>query len=101
MADDTAPRDGQTERPRGRGEIVIRMTNRAIFVVLGALGFLWLIAHATHIFVVLLIAVLLASSVSLAANRLERVHIKRSLAILLVYIVVLAVVAGSSRSSSH
>src|SRR5690349_13721641 len=94
MADDMASHDVQAERPRTRGEIVIRLTNRAIFVVLGALGFIWLIAHATHIFIVLFIAVLLASSVSLAATRLERLRIRRSLAILLVYIAVLAVLAG-------
>ncbi len=77
-----------------KGEVNIRLTNRAIFVVLGVLLFFWLLRQATHIFVVLFIAVLLASSVSLAANRLERLHIKRGIAILLVYIMVLVALAG-------
>jgi len=77
-----------------KGEVNIRLTNRAIFVVLGVLLFFWLLRQATHIFVVLFIALLLASSVSLAANRLERLHVKRGIAILLVYIAVLAVLAG-------
>ena len=77
-----------------KGEVNIRLTNRAIFVVLGAFLFFWLLRQATHIFVVLFIALLLASSVSLAATRLERLHIRRGIAILLVYIAVLAVLAG-------
>ncbi|MDQ6907309.1 MAG: AI-2E family transporter, partial [Chloroflexota bacterium] len=77
-----------------KGEVNIRLTNRAIFVVLGVFLLFWLLRQATHIFVVLFIALLLASSVSLAANRLERLHIKRGIAILLVYIVVLAVLVG-------
>jgi len=77
-----------------KGEVNIRLTNRAIFVVLGAFLFIWLLRQATHIFVVLFIAVLLASSVSLAATWLERLHIKRGIAILLVYLVVLAILVG-------
>lgn len=76
------------------GEVNIRLTNRAIFVVLGAFLFFWLLRQATHIFVVLFLALLLASSVSLAATRMERLHIKRGIAILLVYIAVLAVLTG-------
>jgi predicted PurR-regulated permease PerM len=77
-----------------KGEVNIRLTNRAIFVVLGGFLFFWLLRQETHIFVVLFIAVLLASSVSLAATRLERLRLKRGIAILLVYIAVLAVLAG-------
>lgn len=77
-----------------KGEVNIRLTNRAIFVVLGVLAFLWLLGHATHIFVVLFIAILLASSVSIAATQLERLHLKRGIAILLVYILVLAALGG-------
>ena len=77
-----------------KGEVNIRLTNRALFVVLGALAFLWLLGHATHIFVVLFIAILLASSVSIAATQLERLHIKRGIAILLVYIAILAILGG-------
>ncbi len=77
-----------------KGEVNIRLTNRAIFVVLGVFLFFWLLRQATHIFVVLFIAVLLASSVSLAATRMERLHIKRGIAILLVYVAVLAILGG-------
>jgi predicted PurR-regulated permease PerM len=77
-----------------KGEVNIRLTNRAIFVVLGVFLLFWLLRAETHIFVVLFIAVLLASSVSLAATRLEQLHMKRGIAILLVYVVVLAVLAG-------
>ncbi|MGI8857554.1 MAG: AI-2E family transporter, partial [Thermomicrobiales bacterium] len=77
-----------------KGEVNIRLTNRALFVVLGAFALLWLLGHATHIIVVLFIAILLASSVSIAATQLERLHIKRGLAILLVYIAVLMVIGG-------
>ena len=94
MVNDAVPTDSASERRRPPGEVNIRLTNRAIFVVIGVLLFLWLLAHATHIFVVLFIALLLATSVSVAATRLERFHVKRGLAILLVYIVVLAVLVG-------
>ena len=77
-----------------KGEVNIRLTNRAIFLVLGAFLFFWLLRQATHIFVVLFIAVLLASSVSLAATRMERLHIKRGIAILLVYLAIIAILAG-------
>ena len=76
------------------GEVNIRLTNRALVAVLGALGLLWLVAHQTHVFVVLFLAVLLAAAVSLAAARLARFGIKRAPAILLVYLVVLAVLGG-------
>jgi predicted PurR-regulated permease PerM len=76
------------------GEINLRLTNRALVVVLGALALVWILFHATHIVVVLFIAVLLASAVSSAANRLERYRINRGLTILLLYLVVLGVLAG-------
>jgi predicted PurR-regulated permease PerM len=76
------------------GEINLRLTNRAIFLVLGALALLWLLFHATHIVVVLFIAVLLATAVSSAANYLERFRVPRGLAILLTYLLVLGILAG-------
>jgi predicted PurR-regulated permease PerM len=77
-----------------KGEVNIRLTNRSLFIVLGMLALLWLLGHATHIVVVLFIAILLASSVSVAATQLERLRVKRGIAILLVYIAVLAVLGG-------
>lgn len=65
-----------------QGEIDVRLTNRALFLVLGAGVLIWLLFNATHIVVVLFIAVLLATAISAAANRLERYRVPRSLAIL-------------------
>ena len=77
-----------------QGEINIRLTNRAIFLVLGAGVLIWLLFNATHIVVVLFIAVLLATAISAAANRLERYRVPRSLAILLTYLLVLGILSG-------
>lgn len=74
--------------------LTIRLTNRALLLVLGLLGFAWLLLHATHIFVVLFCAVLLAAAVSTVARRLERFRVKRGVAILLTYLGVIAVLAG-------
>ncbi len=77
-----------------QGEVNVRLTNRAILLVLGALGLIWLLFHATHIVVVLFIAILLATAVSSAANYLERFRVSRGLAILLTYLLVVGVLAG-------
>ena len=73
------------------GEINLRLTNRSILLILAALGLIWVVAHATHIVVVLFLAVLLAAAVSRAATALARYRIKRGAAILLTYILILAV----------
>ncbi len=77
-----------------QGEIDVRLTNRALFLVLGAGVLIWLLFNATHIVVVLFIAVLLATAISAAANRLERYRVPRSLAILLTYLLVLGILTG-------
>jgi predicted PurR-regulated permease PerM len=77
-----------------QGEVNLRLTNRAIFLVLGALGLIWILFHATRIVVVLFMAVLLATAISSAANRLERYRVPRSLAILLTYLLVVGILAG-------
>jgi predicted PurR-regulated permease PerM len=77
-----------------RGELNLRLTNRGLFLVLGALGLVWLLAHATNIFVVLFLAVLLAAAVSTTANRLARYHVQRAVAILLTYLVIIAALLG-------
>lgn len=77
-----------------QGEVNVRLTNRAILLVLGALALIWILFNATHIVVVLFIAILLATAVSSAANRLERYRVPRSLAILLTYLLVIAILAG-------
>lgn len=77
-----------------QGEVNIRLTNRAIFLVFGVLALVWLLSHATRIAVVLFIAILLATAVSSAANRLERYRVSRPIAILLTYLLVLGVLAG-------
>jgi predicted PurR-regulated permease PerM len=77
-----------------QGEVNVRLTNRAIFLVLGVGVLVWLLFNATHIVVVLFIAVLLATAISSAANRLERYRVPRSLAILLTYLLVVGILAG-------
>lgn len=77
-----------------QGEVDLRLTNRALFLLLGVLGAIWLLFHATHIAVVLFLAILLATAVSAAANQMARYRIKRPAAILLVYILVLAALVG-------
>ena len=77
-----------------QGEVNVRLTNRAIFLVLGALVLIWLLFNATNIVVVLFISILLATAVSSAANRLARYRVSRGLAILLTYLLVLGLLAG-------
>ena len=77
-----------------RDEITIKLTNRAIFVVLAALGFVWVLLSTTRIVVVLFIAILLAAAVSSVANWAEAHGIKRGLTILGVYLLILATLAG-------
>jgi predicted PurR-regulated permease PerM len=76
------------------GDFVLRLTNRAILVVLGVLGLVWVLAHATHIVVVLFMAVLLAAACSTAANRLERYRVKRSVTILTLYLLIVTLLIG-------
>jgi len=76
------------------GEINLRLTNRGVLLVLAALGLVWLLGHATHIAVVFFLAVLLAAAVSSVANVLARFHIKRAVAILLTYLLILGALAG-------
>ncbi|HET8629487.1 MAG TPA: AI-2E family transporter [Thermomicrobiales bacterium] len=76
------------------GGLTLRLTNRALLLALVGLGLVWLIIHATHIFVVFFIAILLAASVSNAARQLGRFRIPRPLAILLLYLAILLVLAG-------
>ena len=77
-----------------RDEITIKLTNRAIFLVLAALGFLWVLLSATRIVVVLFIAILLAAAVSSVANWGEAHGIKRGLTILGIYLLILATLVG-------
>lgn len=76
------------------GELTIRLTNRALILVLGLLACAWLLLHVTHIFVVFFIAILLAAAVSTVARQLARLHIKRGVAILLTYLGIIAILAG-------
>ena len=74
--------------------MTIRLTNRALVLVLGLLGFVWVLRNATHIAIVLFIAVLLAAAISSAANRLEARGVKRGVTILAIYALILAILAG-------
>ncbi len=71
--------------------MTIRLTNRALVLVLGLLGFVWVLRTATHIVIVLFIAVLLAAAISSVANHLEARGIKRGITILAIYVLILAI----------
>lgn len=77
-----------------RDAITIRLTNRAVILVLAALAFVWVLRAATHIVVVLFVAILLAAAVSSVANWAESRRIRRGLAILGVYLALLLALAG-------
>lgn len=77
-----------------QGEIVLRLTNRAMLLVLALLGFVWVLTHQTHIIVVLFIALLLAAACSTAANRLARYRIKRGVSIALIYLLIIGALIG-------
>lgn len=77
-----------------RDAITIRLTSRAIFLVLAALAFVWVVREATHIVVVLFVAVVLAAAVSSVANWGEAHRIGRGLAIGGVYLAIVALLAG-------
>lgn len=76
------------------GEINLRLTYRAIAPVLALLVCAWLVFHATHILVVLFLAILVAAAASTAANRLARFRVPRAVAILLTYLVIVLCLAG-------
>jgi predicted PurR-regulated permease PerM len=76
------------------GELQLRLTNRAILLVLAVLGGVWLLGHATRIMVVLFLAVLVAAAASTVANHLARYRVPRAVAILLTYLALLAILAG-------
>jgi predicted PurR-regulated permease PerM len=77
-----------------REAMTIRLTNRALFVVLGILGLVWVVRAATHVVIVLFIAILLAAAVSSVANRLEERGVSRGLTILGLYVLILGLLAG-------
>ena len=76
------------------GELDLRLTYRAIALVLALLVCAWLVFHATHILVVLFLAILVAAAASTAANRLARFRVPRAVAILLTYLVIVLCLAG-------
>ena len=76
------------------GEINLRLTNRALLLVLAVLGAVWLLGHATRILMVLFLAVLVAAAASTVANRLARHRVPRAVAILLTYLALLAILSG-------
>jgi len=76
------------------GEVNLRLTYRAIVLVLAILGTIWLLTHATHILVVLFLAILVAAAASTVANLLARYRVPRAVAILLTYLIIVACLAG-------
>ncbi|MFN8537671.1 MAG: AI-2E family transporter [Thermomicrobiales bacterium] len=77
-----------------RDAMTIRLTNRAIFVVLGLFALFWALQEARRVAIVLFAAVLLAAAVSSVANLLEARGVRRGITILVLYVLILATLAG-------
>lgn len=74
--------------------ITIRITGRSIALLLAALGAVWLASTFDKILLILFLATLLAIAISPLVNRLERRWVPRALAIVLIYLLLLAVLVA-------
>ncbi len=74
--------------------INLQITGKSIGLVLGALAALWLMAAFNKILFILFLAILLAIAISPLVNRLEARRIPRTLAIGLVYLLLLGILSG-------
>ena len=77
-----------------RDAITIRLTNRAIFVVLGMVALVLVLRAVPRAAIVLFVAILLAAAVSSVANRLEARGVGRGITILGLYALIVAILAG-------
>src|SRR4051812_21647594 len=71
--------------------ITIRITGRAIAMLLSALAFVWLIVAFDKILFILFLAILLAIGIDPLVDRMERRRVPRSLAIFVIYRVLMAI----------
>lgn len=90
------PRDAIRQRPRGPDSVWERRRDVALSVVGWALitgGVVWLASHIVHTLLMLVIAALLAYALAPAVTLLKR-FLPKWASVLIVYILVLAIVAG-------
>jgi predicted PurR-regulated permease PerM len=71
--------------------INIRITGRAIAMLLAALALVWLVVAFSKILFILFLAILLAVGIDPVVDRLERRKVPRSLAIFIIYVGLLSV----------
>jgi predicted PurR-regulated permease PerM len=84
----------RTDRPMPEN-VTIQITVRGLLLVLAVVAVVWVLVIFNKLLLILLLSVLLAVGMDPVVNRLERAHVPRALAILLVYVVLLAVLVLS------
>ncbi|HEX8245408.1 MAG TPA: AI-2E family transporter [Longimicrobium sp.] len=75
--------------------ITIRITGRAVTILLAALALVWLVAGFSKILFILFLAILLAVGIDPLVDRMERWKLPRSLAIFLIYMAILGVLVSA------
>src|SRR4051794_11475569 len=75
--------------------ITIRITGRAVSILLAALALVWLVAGFSKILFILFLAILLAVGIDPLVDRMERWKLPRALAIFIVYLAILAVLVAA------
>ncbi|HEX8906002.1 MAG TPA: AI-2E family transporter, partial [Longimicrobiaceae bacterium] len=75
--------------------ITIRITGRAVTILLAALALVWLVAGFSKILFILFLAILLAVGIDPLVDRMERWKLPRSLAIFLIYLAILGVLVSA------
>ncbi len=75
-------------------EISVRVSARTVLLTVLTLAAVWLTILLQHVLVLFFVSVMLAVGISGAVNRLERLKLPRSLAILMVYLLLLLLLVG-------
>jgi putative heme transporter len=87
------------ERDRPRGELAPRtirheLSLRSVFSVLAIVGGLWLVVQIWQIILLLIMALILAGTVSPILSWLEHHHLPRAIALSLILVVLVLTIAG-------
>ena len=75
--------------------ITIRITGRAVAILLAALALVWLVVGFSKILFILFLAILLAVGIDPLVDRMERWKLPRSLAIFIIYLGILGVLVSA------
>ena len=75
--------------------INIRITGRAVAILLAALGLVWLVVGFSEILFILFLAILLAVGIDPLVDRMERWKLPRSVAIFVIYLGILGVLVSA------